>query len=68
MWPLLLKFIGEQDSGKIFRQRYHILPRQPRFFKFYFTHVYSNFNFLNIFLHYLTKSGKQELIVSLKAS
>ena len=25
MWPLLLKFIGEQDSGKILRQGYHML-------------------------------------------
>ena len=24
MWPLLLKFIGEQDSAKILRQGYHI--------------------------------------------
>ena len=26
MWPLLLKFIGEQDSGKNLRQGYHMLP------------------------------------------
>ena len=47
MWPLLLKFIGEQDSGKILRQGYHMLPWQPHFR----CHVYSNFDFLNIFLH-----------------
>ena len=47
MWPLLLKFIGKQDSGKYLRQRYHMLPWQPRFRR----HVYSNFDFLNIFLH-----------------
>ena len=47
MWPPLLNFIGEQDSGKILRQGYHILPWQPYFWR----HVYSNFNFLNIFLH-----------------
>ena len=37
MWPLLLKFIGEQDSGKILRQGYHMLPWQPHFR----CHVYS---------------------------
>ena len=47
MWPLLLKFIGEQDSGKILRQGYHMLPWQPHFRR----QVYSNFDFLNIFLH-----------------
>ena len=47
MWPLLLKFTGEQDSGKILHQGYHMLPWQPRFRH----HVYSNFDFLNIFLH-----------------
>ena len=47
MWPLLLKFIGEQDSAKILLLGYHMLPWQPHFR----CHVYSNFNFLNIFLH-----------------
>ena len=47
MWPLLLKFIGEQDSVKQSRQRYHMLPRQLHFWR----HVYSKFDFLNIFLH-----------------
>ena len=37
MSPLLLKFIGEQDSGKILRQGYHM-----------FTQILT---FLNIFLH-----------------
>ena len=46
MWPLLLKFIGEQDSGKILHKGYHMLPWQPHFR----CHVYSNFDFLNIFL------------------
>ena len=64
MWPLLLKFIGEQDSGKILRQGYHILPLQPRFRHY----VYSNFDFLNIFLHQLTKYLKQRLIISLKVN
>ena len=54
MWPLLLKFVGEQDSGKTLRQGYHMLPLQPRFRH----HVPSNFDFFNIFLHYLTKSFK----------
>ena len=45
MWPLLLKFIGEQDSGKILRQGYHMLPGQPHFRR----RVYSNFDFFNIF-------------------
>ena len=45
MWPLLLKFIGVQNSGKILRQGYNMLPWQPRFRH----HVYSNFDFLNIF-------------------
>ena len=45
MWPLLLKFIGEQDSGKFLRQWHHILPWQPRFWH----RVYSNFDFFNIF-------------------
>ena len=40
-------FIGEQDSGKILRQGYNMLPWQPHFRR----HVYSNFDFLNIFLH-----------------
>ena len=47
MWSLLLKCIGEQDSAKILRQGYHMLPWQPRFRH----HVYSNFDFLNIFPH-----------------
>ena len=47
MWPLLLEFIGEQDSAKILRQEYHMLPWQQHFRR----HVYSNFDFLNIFLH-----------------
>ena len=47
IWPLLLKFIGEQDSGNILRQWYHMLPWQPHFWP----HVYSNFGFFNIFLH-----------------
>ena len=64
MWPLLLKFIGEQDSGKILRQRHHMLPWQPHFRR----HVYSNFDFLNIFLHLLTKYLEQELIISLKVN
>ena len=29
--PLLLKFIGKQDSIKIFCQGYNLLPRQPDF-------------------------------------
>ena len=45
MWLLLLKFIGEQDSGKILHQGYHMLPLKPRFRH----HVYSDFDFLNIF-------------------
>ena len=45
MWPLLLKFIGEQDSGKILRQGYYMLPWQPRFRH----HVNSNFDFLIFF-------------------
>ena len=64
MWPVLLKFIGEQDSGKMSRQGYHMLPWQPHFWR----HVYSNFDFLNIFLHQLTKYLKQGLIISLKAN
>ena len=47
----LLKFIGEQDSGKTLRQGYHMLPWQPHFQR----HAYSNFDFLNIFLHLLSK-------------
>ena len=47
MWPLLLNFIGEQDSGKILCQGYYMLPWQPHFRR----HVYSNFDFFNIFLH-----------------
>ena len=31
MWPLILKCIGEQDYGKIFRQRFNLLPWQRRF-------------------------------------
>ena len=42
----LLKLIGEQDSGKMLRQGYHMLPWQPRFRR----HVYSNFDFLILFL------------------
>ena len=64
MWPLLLKFIGEQDSGKILRQGYHMLPWQPRFWR----HLYSNFDFLNIFLHYLTKYLKQGLIIRIQVN
>ena len=45
MWPLLRKFIGEQDSGKAFCQGYHMLQWQPYFRR----HVYSNVDFLNIF-------------------
>ena len=29
--PLLRKFIGKQDSGKIFCQKYKLLPWQPDF-------------------------------------
>ena len=29
MWPLLLKFIGKQGSGKVLRQGYNMLPWQP---------------------------------------
>ena len=47
MWQLLLKFIGEQNFGNILRQGYHMLPWQPHFRR----HVYSNFDFLNSFLH-----------------
>ena len=47
MWPLLLKIIREQVFGKMLRQGYHMLPWQPRFRR----QVYSNFDFLNIFLH-----------------
>ena len=47
MWPLSLKFIEEQDFRTILRQGYHMLPWQPRFRH----HVYSNFDFLKIFLH-----------------
>ena len=43
--PLLLKFIGEQDFGKILRQGYHSLPWQLHFQR----HVYSNFDFLIFF-------------------
>ena len=42
-------------------QGYHMLPWQPHFRR----HVYSNFDFLNIFLHLLTKYLKQGLIISL---
>ena len=59
MWPLLLEFVGEQDSGKSLRQRYHILPWQPRIRH----HVYSNFDFFSIFLHYLTNYLKQGLVI-----
>ena len=62
MWRL--KFIGEQDSAKILFQGCDMLPWQPRFRHY----VYSNFDFLNIFLHYLTKYLKQGLIISLKAN
>ena len=48
MWPPLLKFIEEQDSEKILRQGYHMLPWQPRFQR----HVYSNLDFFDIFLHF----------------
>ena len=61
---ILLKFSGEQDSRKILREGYHMLPWQPRFRQ----HVYSNFDFLNIFLHLLTKYLKQRLIISLKVN
>ena len=47
MWPLLLQFIGKQDSGKNWRQGYHMLLWQPCFRR----HVYSNCDFLIIFLH-----------------
>ena len=64
MWPLLPKFIEEQDSGKILRQGYHMLPWQPHFRRY----VYSNFDFFNIFLHLLMKYLKQGLIISLKVN
>ena len=64
MWPLLLKSIVEQDSGKNLRQGYYMLPWQPHFWR----HVYLNFDFFNIFLHYLTKYLKQGLIISLKVN
>ena len=38
MWPLLLKFIGEQDSGKILRQGYHMLPLLKFWLFKYFSH------------------------------
>ena len=41
------QIIGEQDSAKILRQGYHMLPWQPRFRH----HAYSNFDFFNIFPH-----------------
>ena len=47
MWPPLLKFVGEQDSGKILRQGCHMLPWQKHFRR----QVYSDFDFFNIFLH-----------------
>ena len=31
IWQVLLKFIGEQDYGKILRQGYHSLSCQPHF-------------------------------------
>ena len=43
--PNVATFIGEQDSGKILRQGYHMLPWQSRFRR----HVYSDFDFFNIF-------------------
>ena len=61
---LLLKCIGEQDSGKYLRQGYHMLPWQPRLLR----HIYSNFDFFNIFLHKLTKNLKQGLIISVKVN
>ena len=64
MWPLLLKFIGEQESAKILHQGYHMLPWQPHFQH----HVYSNFDFLNIFLHKLLKYLRQRLIIRLKVN
>ena len=47
MWPLLLKFIGEQNFEKNLHQRYHMVPWYRRFRR----HVYSNLDFLSIFLH-----------------
>ena len=64
MWPLLLTFIKEQDSGKILRQGHLMFSWQP----YFRCHVYSNFDFLNIFLHQLTKYLKQGLIISLKVN
>ena len=58
------KFIGEQDSGKILRQVYHMLPWQPHFRR----HVYSTFDFYNIFLNQLTKYIKQGLTITLKVN
>ena len=43
--PLLLKFIGEQGSGKRFCQEYKLLTWQPDFRH----HVQSNFDFFDIF-------------------
>ena len=46
LWPLLLKFIGEQDSGKKFASRVsHVAMASLAMF--------TNFDFLSIFLHKL---------------
>ena len=54
MWAFLLKFIGEQDSGKTLRQEYHLFTWQPRFRR----HVYSNFDFLKYFFPLVNKIFK----------
>ena len=64
MWPLLIEFIGKQESGKNLRQGHHMLPWQPHFRR----HVYSNFDFFNIFFHLLAKYLEQGLIIKLKVN
>ena len=57
-------FFVEQDSAKLLHRGCNMLPWQPTFRHY----VYSNFDFLNIFLHYLPKYLKQGLIISLKVN
>ena len=67
MWPLSLTLIREQDSGKKNCVKGITCCYDNPVFDANI--VYSNFDFLNIFLHYLiTKILKQELIVSLKVT
>ena len=42
-WPILLKLIGEQDSGKILRHGYYMSP--------VFDAMFTRVDFLNIILH-----------------